>query len=147
VPRATWPRRSIGTIVGMVIFAALMVSALGLMVYGMYEMQRINAVLSSHNRRTAEALQYAGSICSSWHYDGSLNATMLRITNRSPRPARLVGVLLLYGPASFDAYNESLVIAPGTWIELRLPSSREPVSIVLSLVIEDVAVKSTCKEA
>ncbi|MDK2384320.1 MAG: hypothetical protein QI199_05885 [Candidatus Korarchaeota archaeon] len=137
--------RALGTIIGMIIFAALMVSALGLMIYTMYSLQTVNTMLSDHNARVAQATQAAGSVCYSWIYSPASGLVEVNMSNNSPRPARLVGIVLLYGPSSFAASNESLVIPPGDSRSIELRSSRKPVSLVLALLIDDVVVRSTCR--
>ncbi len=141
--QATWAR-SLGTVVGMILFAAIMVSAMSLIAYMAYEFQEMGASLSSHNIRVSTAMQSAGDVCSSWIYSPAAHVVLLNITNRSPRPARLVGVVMLYDPNNLAAFNETGIIPPGGRISLEIPSPRRPVTLVLALIVNGVAVQSSC---
>ncbi len=136
----------LGTIIGMIIFAALMVSALGLIIYVLYGLQSVNTELSRHNLRVSMASQAAGSVCSKWIYSPAAGLVEINVTNHASRPARLVGIIVLYGPNKLDAYNESKLIPPGGSVELSLPSHARPVAVTLALLIDDVAVQSSCRD-
>lgn len=134
--------RAIGTLIGMLIFASIMLIILGLLTYYYYYLDAAHAVTRQHEERMEIARTVAQSIYGNWTYsNGTLEITL---HNPTAYPAPVTGVLVIYGDRSAQAFTLSgTVIPPASTTTLRLTGLRdEPSSVILTYNIEGVAYPS-----